>query len=298
MLLVPVKVGGQTVGVICADQDAYGWFSRSSRRLVEALSRHVGIAMERAMALDLLRKIGKQILRKTEMASTLQEIVTGAVKLTHTSSGIIYLVEKTAESYRITNEFQHPHDLNQPKPRLDQNTGITYEVVTTRRSVVIPDTSADHRVNPELLSPTADSKLPVRSIIAVPLILGTEAIGVLHLNDTQFHNFSEIEQTVLSTLADQAAIAIEKAERYERISQKLIEQIAERQIAYEKLEQAQEGRLAAERLVQANAIGMQFAHFLGNIAGTIPSRVMEIQRHLDSPDPNLKEIARSSEMDP
>jgi GAF domain-containing protein/two-component sensor histidine kinase len=206
MLVAPVKVGDQTIGVISADQDEYGWFSESDRRLLDALARQAGIAIERDVGLDLLQDIGNRIISAPKVEDVLQQIVAGAIKLTNTTSGVIYLISEDGKS--VTQGFQHPPGFDHPAPRMDKEGGLTRQVIETGKVLIFPDIHQDARVNPVLHN-------RVRSMIAIPLKLEQRVIGVLYLNDADPHDFTETEVSLLSTLASQAAVAIENARLFE-----------------------------------------------------------------------------------
>jgi signal transduction histidine kinase len=55
------------------------------------------------------------------------------------------------------------------------------------------------------------------SLLTVPLVFGSDAIGVLTVYTGQPHRFSNEEVRILTALADLSALAIEKARLYERI---------------------------------------------------------------------------------
>jgi GAF domain-containing protein len=216
ILVAPVKIGDQTIGVISADQDGLGWFSESDLRLVEALARQAGTAIQRARALDLLHDVSNRIIAVQKMDDVLQQILLGATELVNATSGGIYLLSEDEES--IVKAFQSPSGLYQPMPRMTKEDGLTRQVIASGDVLVVRETCVDRRVNPTVL----DS---VTSVISVPLKLGQKLIGVLHLNDRDPHDFTEMEVSLLQILASQAAIAIQKArlaellelERRERI---------------------------------------------------------------------------------
>jgi GAF domain-containing protein len=219
MLVAPVKVGDRTIGVISADQDEFNWFSESDRRLVDALARQAGIAIERAAALELLHDIGKRIISEQDVDEILQQIVRGAIELTDTTSGVIYLVSEDGKS--VVSSYQHPPEFHHPKPRLAREEGITRQVIATGTEIIFPDIHQDPRVNPVLLD-------RVRSMIAVPLKLDErKGIGVLYLNDANLHSFTETEVSLLSTLATEAAIAIVNARLLQNTSEALKKRVAE-----------------------------------------------------------------------
>ncbi|HSN74822.1 MAG TPA: GAF domain-containing protein [Anaerolineae bacterium] len=205
MLVVPIKTANnKTLGVICADQDGRNWFSRADLNLVEALARTASIAIERANALDLFEATARRIhALPRDMRSVLEEIVRGAVLLTNMVSGVIYLIND--RELTVLDEYRYPSDLYYPQPRLSSGTGITHYVIEHSSILSIPDTEKSELVNPELHG------LGVKSIVAVPLMLESRIIGVLHLKDTSPHELTDIEKSVLTTLAGQAATAVESA---------------------------------------------------------------------------------------
>jgi GAF domain-containing protein len=216
MLVTPVKVGDQTIGVISADQDKFGWFSESDRRLVDALALQAGIAIQRAVGLELLQDIGNQIISlPRNVDEILQDIVHSAVKLTNTSTGVIYLISHDGRS--VIKKF-HPPDFDHPAPRMDRKDGLTRTAIATGEVLPIPDIRRDPRVNPTLCD-------RFQSLIAVPLRFEQRVIGVLYLNDEDSHDFTETEVSLLSTLANQAAIAVENARLYEQAQARLQERI-------------------------------------------------------------------------
>jgi GAF domain-containing protein len=211
MLVAPVKVGDHTIGVISADQDEYGWFSENDRRLVDAVAQQAGIAIQRATGLALLQDIGGRIISLQNVDDILQRVVSGAIKLTNTTSGVIYLVSEDGKS--VTRSFQYPTDFDHPAPRMDRERGLTRRVIKTGEVLIFPDILQDTRVNPVLHD-------RVRSMIAIPLKFEQRVIGVLYLNDAHRHDFTETEVSLLSTLASQAASAVQKARLFEELQER------------------------------------------------------------------------------
>jgi two-component system NtrC family sensor kinase len=271
MLVAPVKVGDRTIGVISADQDEFGWFSESDRRLVDALALQAGIAIERARGLELLQDISNRIISMQNVDDILQQIVSGAIKLTNTTSGVIWLISEDGRS--VIRGF-HPPDFEQPKPRLDREGGITRHVIETSEVLSIPDVRQDPRVNPVVLDRS-------RSLIAVPLKLEQRVIGVLYLNDENPHDFTETEVSLLLTLASQAAIAIENARLYADLLQKVKE-----------LEDAQSEIANKERALVIVTMAADYVHRVNNLAGTLPNWVALAKKQLDPDNDRNKQVLR------
>lgn len=270
MLVAPVKVGDQTIGVISTDQAKFGWFSENDRRWVDTLARQAGIAIQRALALELLQDIGKRIINpQRKVDDILQQIVTGAIELTGTTAGVIHLISEDGRS--VLKSFQYPAQPDLANPLVDGRDKLTHLVTPDGKMQIIADVRQDERVNHVLQD-------RYQSLIAIPLEFEQKVIGVLLLCDTHWHNFSETEVSLLSTLANQAAIAIQNARLYSEMEQLVAERTREWQAA-------QERAAAAEKLAVIGQLGAEFAHRMNNLAGTIPVRINMAKDHLDPDQP-------------
>jgi two-component system NtrC family sensor kinase len=88
---------------------------------------------------------------------------------------------------------------------------VSVRVVRSGRPVLIPDLSAEGSVR--------SSKIPVTSVMCVPLIAEGEVLGALCATSADRQVFSEEQVTLLSAFADQAAMAVRNARLYERLGQ-------------------------------------------------------------------------------
>ena len=99
--------------------------------------------------------------------------------------------------------------------------GLVGAAISEKRVIHIADVRKDSRyymVNPE-----------TRSEMTVPLIYKGTAIGVLDIEHTRLHYFTEDHERAMTTLAAQIAIALENAQLYQRVTQQ--EQRLERDLA-------------------------------------------------------------------
>ncbi|MBS1826998.1 MAG: GAF domain-containing protein [Acidobacteria bacterium] len=211
MLVAPIRVGHHTLGVVSADQDAPDWFTESDRRLVDALAQQAGFAMQRSIAVTLLQDIAERIIDSASVQDVLREVALGAIRLTNTTAGIIYLISEDGRS--VVDVFRTA-DFDHPPPRLHLENGITRTVIRTGDVIRMADIQKDGRANPDL-------KVLFRAMIAIPLKTGERVSGVLYLNNKGPHDFTDTEVSLLLTLANQAAIAIGKAKLMDSLHQQL-----------------------------------------------------------------------------
>ena len=206
MLLTPIKAGDQQIGVICADQDAIGWFRSSDATFLETLGQQAGLAMQRTHALDFLQSIAQTILALDTVDDILQTVLNKAIDLVNATSGVIYLVDSGKSPFVVTSTVPHGDGSKHPAPRVS---GITTRVVESGEIVAITDLNQDDAAHPEI-------RRRFKSLIAVPLKIVEQVIGVLFVDDEDRHEFTEVEKRLLMILASQSAIAIQKTDELNR----------------------------------------------------------------------------------
>jgi PAS domain S-box-containing protein len=97
--------------------------------------------------------------------------------------------------------------------------GITVAVARSGRLLYVPDVTKDNRF-------FATQGFEIRSELAVPLKVGDRIIGVLNVESDRPDAFDAIDQQLLATLADVAAVALESARAYRAEQQRASEMAA------------------------------------------------------------------------
>ncbi|QTA83302.1 GAF domain-containing protein [Desulfonema limicola] len=159
-----------------------------------------------AETLELFQEISSSISTSLDVTETLHMIVKGALGLTNADAGVIHHID--TEEKIIKESYKHPEDFVEHKSRFQQNTGLTWEIFNNRKIIYIPDVAKDERVAQGVKDRN------VKSMIAIPLLLNNEVIGVLFLNSFSTHDFKKDEK-ILKMLGEQAALFINKAKKYE-----------------------------------------------------------------------------------
>jgi len=167
-------------------------------------SRYTGPLLERVDELETISEVGQTVTAQLDLDGVLTTIVDAAVKLTGAEeSSILLQDEDTDELYmRAARNFQEDFVRTFRLPVEDTHAG---EVIKTGEPVII---NAD---NPQKIK----TAYLVHSLVYVPLICSGRTIGVLGVDNRESgKGFSEKHVTLISTLADYAAIAIENAKLY------------------------------------------------------------------------------------
>ncbi|MGE5340873.1 MAG: GAF domain-containing protein [Candidatus Omnitrophota bacterium] len=209
MLVVPLKVGSRTIGVISADKGETNWFNENDKKKIEEFAKRSSIFIEQSIGQELLPQISMQIISSTEEDVILQRFITGAVKLINATSGIIYMIGSDGRS--IEKSYPYPIEFAPLMlPRMDKEEGITRQVIKSAKIIPISDIRLDDRINPLFHE-------SFQSVIAVPLKIEGKVIGVLYLYDRIPRYFSETECFLLETLSSQAAISIKNAQLFDQV---------------------------------------------------------------------------------
>jgi PAS domain S-box-containing protein len=99
---------------------------------------------------------------------------------------------------------------------LAHGAGIAGWVADHGQSLIVPDTRLDQRHFKEI---DQQIQIEIRSILSIPLRVKKQVIGVLQMVDTEVNRFDATHLELVESLAATAAIAIEKAQLYERAMQ-------------------------------------------------------------------------------
>ena len=96
--------------------------------------------------------------------------------------------------------------------------GIAGIVVRTRETVMVEDLHADTRGSPRITRLT-DAE-GIRSLICIPILVGTEVYGVFNVSFCERRSFSADDGRPFEGLAQRAALAIENAQLFQQAEQR------------------------------------------------------------------------------
>ena len=249
MSVVPVRVNGQVVGVISADQDRVNAFDKRDLQIVETLALQAGTALEKAQSyehsrqqLDSLRKIVGAIGAKTD---PLPVIVEEAVKLFDAEYGSLSLVDSVArrlicQARWEEGKIQVGKDIPEDKRgRNWDEGGITVHVVRTGEAYRTGNAAADSLYRESHKSTVSELAVPLKD-------MDGKTIGVLNLESPMPDAFSQTEEELCQELAMVAATAIEKdrlfdAEQRLNTQLEILHQVVQERSVKEVLDRTLEG---------------------------------------------------------
>lgn len=183
-----------------------------SDRVVELLAR-------RNAELASLLEIGKTLISSLELREVLQAIMSQVERLLQPKTWSLLLVDD--ESGELCFEIAVSPVAQELKGiRLKMGEGIAGWVAQTGESLLIPDVSKDPRFASHVAN---EVEYPVSSILCTPLKIRDRVLGVIELvNSVGERSFNDDDLPLLGAVADFAAIAIDNARNYKRVSELVV----------------------------------------------------------------------------
>jgi phosphoserine phosphatase RsbU/P len=166
--------------------------------------------------LDVARALGTGL----SLEDILTVVVDAAIQLTGTERGVLLLTEPTGGLQTIVARDKQRSTLRPEDLQVSKS--VVKRVVTTRRELIVSDTSDEVPSNPQ----DSMARLALRTVIAIPIdklpVIEAidvtiasrqgELLGVLYLDSrAPTSAFSDLDREVLRTLAREAATVVENA---------------------------------------------------------------------------------------
>jgi signal transduction histidine kinase/CheY-like chemotaxis protein len=228
LLNVPMLKEGELIGAIGIYRQEVRPFTDKQIELITNFANQAVIAIENVRLLNELREslqqqtatadVLKVISRSTfDLQSVLRTLVESAARLceadsatiTRQKDGLFY----RAEAYGFSPEFiEFVRDV----PVVPERGSVTARALLEGKVIHVADVLAD----PDYTFAEAQKLGDFRTILGVPMLRQGVPIGVLALTRSEVRPFTDKQIELVSTFADQAAIAIENVRLFDEIQEK------------------------------------------------------------------------------
>jgi signal transduction histidine kinase len=219
LMVAPVESGEQKLGTISIQSNLIGAFTEEDSRLLSALGIQASIAIENARLLENTRQALKEsnaLYRiNQELVASLdpQELLMDVVNLLQKIFGYyhvqIYVVDpKTGDFLLQHGSGEIGKTLKEQKHRLRAGEGIVGYAAETGAPFFTNDVD-------ETLSFVRNPLLPdTKSELTVPIKIGGQILGLLDIQQIETTLLTENDLKLVNAVADQLAIALQKANLY------------------------------------------------------------------------------------
>ncbi|MBI5124377.1 MAG: GAF and ANTAR domain-containing protein [Candidatus Omnitrophica bacterium] len=160
-----------------------------------------------ARQIEAITKVSRTITSNLYIEDILKLFVTVTAEIMNSKICSLMLInEKTNEL--VLKATQSMSEIYNKKPSLKVGEGIAGRVALENKPICVYDLSKE----PEYKSKDIAAREGLKSLLSVPLTVKGKVIGVLNNYTSHPHKFTKNEISILTTVANQAAIVIENAE--------------------------------------------------------------------------------------
>jgi signal transduction histidine kinase len=192
--------------------DELGLLAASINAMAANLEQSEAALQRKVAETRTLYQLGQEITAQVALEPTLQLIVKRARELLQAERCVLALRQGTSDTFAFQ-AYSGALPEGVTGVRFRPGEGLSGRVAMTAMPLVVNDYLQEYLDSPFL---EAVKAVGVRSAVAVPLHARGTVMGVLMVSSRSPHRFRPEDQQLLSTLAVQAAIAIENAMLYEQ----------------------------------------------------------------------------------
>jgi signal transduction histidine kinase len=222
MLGVPLLVGGRVLGVLHVGVLAHRVFDEDDVELLQLAGDRAAIAIEHARAFEAERNARKRVehvqavtdaaLAYLELDDLFAVLLPRIRDILGADTCAVLLVDEDAKELVARAAVGIEEEVERGV-RIPVGLGFAGRIAAERRPVILPD--VDHA---DVLNPILREK-GIKSMLGVPLLVGGDALGVIHVGALVHRRFTPDDVELLQLVADRVALAIERARLHEQTVQ-------------------------------------------------------------------------------
>jgi GAF domain-containing protein len=211
--LAPFRIQKVNAGVLFVGSDTRQGFTSQQQRILQQVSEHLGLAVHNQILLRQTDEYGREL----EVLNRLDRVLTSSLfdlnkvldqvtmivdRMIAVEAGAIYLRKRDSlVAYRTFGALAHLIS----RGSMPVDDGIFGYVVSRGEAVLVKDASQ----NPNMASLVKGYEgKQINSILCMPIVFGTEVVGVIHLWNKEYESFTIYDERVMRSVAANLATAV------------------------------------------------------------------------------------------
>ena len=217
-VFAPLIVGGQATGVISLQNlDRENAFSESDVDVLTTLVASLSMSLENVRLVDELRQrlaelgtvnsVGQALSAQLDPHELIQLVGERVRETFNADIGYVALLD--VERQMIDFPYYYENGVTDPTESIRYGEGWTSRVLMTRQPIVINSAEERDSFGARVIG------TPARSFLAVPILAGEDAIGVISVQSTREEGrFSQGDERLLATIAAGVGVALQNSRLY------------------------------------------------------------------------------------
>lgn len=220
-LAVPLRVEGKVIGVLNVNSARPAAFSIVDEKLLIALANQAAKVIQtsrlyddltrQTQRLEALFDVGQALISPDPLPDVLKRISQTVLGLLDVKLCSIMLLNEKREL--VLSAVSGGSEQYSQRPALSVNESLIGQVVTQRQPIQVYDVKKAPRYRSHKMA----RKEGLASLLSVPILFHDTLIGIINIYTAKPRLFQEEELRLLNAFASLCAIAIENAQRYERV---------------------------------------------------------------------------------
>jgi diguanylate cyclase (GGDEF)-like protein len=216
-LVVPMRIGARTIGVISVQSTTPGAYTARHRDILVAVgeqaaiaaenAQHIADAEQRAKELTMLADVSRALSLQVSFNTLCRTVSREVRRVMEARSLGVAMFEENGRTAKI--EFALTGDVERKYSDCVVEGTVLERVQSERRTVVVttPLELARYRKR----NPIDDDGFAVQSIVAAPLIAANSCLGVLVAQSPRRNAYHDYHKRLMTAIAEQMALAIQNA---------------------------------------------------------------------------------------
>lgn len=220
---VPIMHEKKVMGVIILHStEITHAFSQDDLRLLSVIADQVAIAIENNQLYreteasliehQALYQIGLLLTSAEDISKILDLIVESAKRITGTPAGSLALCDQEKKEFYLASSIGFSPSFEKLPTWKLRHGGLTDRILNEDRALIVSDIANELAYVNKLILDEG-----IRSLVAVPLKLENKVVGILYVDDFVPREYKEREIAALTLLANQATIALLKAQTFKQV---------------------------------------------------------------------------------
>jgi GAF domain-containing protein/CheY-like chemotaxis protein len=223
----PIVAGGKVLGVVNLDRASPYAFTDADERLLSTLASSMGVALDNARLFDETKRLLDLTEQRNAELAVVNEIGAALAQQLDFDAIIELVGDRMAAMFRsrdmyiglydrTTNMIRYPYELQEDRrvhgEPIEFGLGLSSKVIGEKRSLRFgtgEEQNAAGGFSGTYQEPDAQGE--TTSWLGVPIMAGSDAIGIIAFGDDRTDAYSESDERMLSTVAASMGVALENA---------------------------------------------------------------------------------------